>query len=67
MNADFERWVYSVKAKGIMIDGQEVPLLTGLLYRVCGGSQAKFEELTAALELAFEAGQRSGKDGTPKA
>jgi hypothetical protein len=53
---NFDRWLYSAVDDRHMVDGKAVPLLTTLLYRVCDGDGRKFEDVTKALQAAFEAG-----------
>lgn len=60
-NSAFDRWCYTAIDDRMQIKGKPVPLLTTLLYRVCGEDQDKFDDVLSALQAAFEAGQRASK------
>lgn len=58
-NPAFTRWSFEAQSD-ITMDGKPVPLMTELLYRVCDGSQEKFDAAVDMLKAAFEAGRKSG-------
>lgn len=63
-NPSFDRWCYSaVDPRFKMDDGKPLPVLTVVLYKVCGNDPAKFEEATRALRAAFEAGASAARMG----
>lgn len=60
----FDRWCHSaVDPRFRMEDGKPLPVLTVVLYRVCGNDPAKFEEAVCALRAAFEAGASEARMG----
>lgn len=63
-NADFDRWCFTAQDERIKLDdGKPLPVLTVVLHRACGNDPKRFEEAVRAMQLAFEAGQSSGRTG----
>lgn len=60
-NPEFDRWCFTAQSDVIM-DGHPLPLLTVLVYRVCGENPEKFEEACNMLRAAFEAGHASATE-----
>lgn len=64
-NEDFDRWLFTAQDERINLDdGKPVPVMTTVLYRVCGNDPKRFEEACRALQLAFEAGASAGRAGS---
>lgn len=64
-NDEFDRWCYTEEDPRVMLeDGRPVPLLTTVLHRVCANDPRRFAEAVRALQIAFSAGQSSGRSGS---
>lgn len=57
LSKEFLVWGMTAHTGEKLDDGHPLPLLTILLYRVCGGEIAKFETMVEMLAVAFDAGQ----------
>lgn len=63
-NKSFDRWCYSAVDPRFRLDsGAPLPVLTVVLYKVCGNDPSRFEEATRALRAAFEAGASAARMG----
>lgn len=56
----YNRWLYAAKSDKMRIGALEVPMVTELLYQVCGEDREKFEAATGMLERAYFAGMSDG-------
>lgn len=62
-NKAFEYWCFTAKLPTELdTGGTDFPLLTHLLHRVCDHNAEKFELACEMLKVAFEAGQKVGKN-----
>lgn len=59
---DFDRWCFTATdPKSPTQSGyHRAPVITVLLFKVCGNDHEKFEEATRLLRIAFEAGREVG-------
>lgn len=57
----FDRWCYSAMDARVNIDGKPAPVLTVVLYRVCGNDVKRFDEALLALRAAFDAGAEAAR------
>lgn len=58
----FDRWCYSATDARVKIDDMPAPVLTVVLYRVCGNDAKRFEEALIALRAAFDAGAEAARN-----
>lgn len=65
-NAAFDRWCYATIDPDYQLGGRPIPLITTILYAICGEDVDKFEKVLEALRSAFEAGQAEERERCAK-
>jgi hypothetical protein len=58
----FDAWCFAAMDETVELDGRPMPLLTTLIYRVCGNDLQRFDEALRIVKAAYSAGFSAARE-----